>query len=305
MSHKHSSSTVRMEAAMSIAVLSDIHGNFEALKACVNYALEKGVKTFLFLGDYLGDFAYPQRTMAYLYQLRDSYHCFFIRGNKEDYWLNYLKAGANGWKAYNTITGSLYYTYQNLTHRDLDFFDQMEIAQIVTLADAEPITICHGSPFSNRENIHPEEQHTSDILKHSPTRLILCGHTHIQQKIELDEKIALNPGSVGSPIGVCRKAQFMLLHQHGNAWEEEFLSLDYPIQKEINQLYAAELDKIAPYWCKATLLLLQSGISAHSLLLQKAMELCQKDRGECIWPDIPEQYCKQAYELLVEQVKHP
>ena len=48
---------------MKIAVLSDIHGNFEALKACVSYALEKGVTTFWFLGDYLGEFAYPQRTI--------------------------------------------------------------------------------------------------------------------------------------------------------------------------------------------------------------------------------------------------
>ena len=289
---------------MSIAVLSDIHGNFEALKACTGYALKRGITTFLFLGDYLGEFAYPQRTMDYLYHLKELYHCIFIRGNKEDYWLNYRNAGAVGWKEYNTITGSLYYTYQNITNRDLDFFDNMEIARTISLEGAEPITLCHGSPFSNKENLLPGEQGTCDILSRSNTRLILCGHTHIQQKIEFGGKIALNPGSVGAPIGICQKTQFMLLHRNGNTWEEEFLSLDYPVQKEIDNLYAAGLDQIAPYWCRATILFLQTGINAHALLLQKAMELCKKDRGECVWPDIPEQYCRQAYELLAQQCRY-
>jgi len=243
--------------------------------------------------------------MDYLYHLRDTYHCIFIRGNKEDYWLNYRNAGATGWKEYNTITGSLYYTYQNITDRDLHFFDGMKITRTITLGDAQPITICHGSPFSNRENLLPGKQDTLNILKQSSTHLILCGHTHLQQKIELGTKAVLNPGSVGSPLGVCQKAQFMLLHQRGNSWEEEFLSLDYPVQTEIENLYAAKLDQIAPYWCKATILLLQTGIDAQSLLLQKAIDLCKKDCGECSWPDIPEQYCKQAYELLARQVKQP
>ncbi len=290
---------------MDIAVLSDIHGNYEALKACTNYALKRGITTFLFLGDYLGDFAYPQRTMEYLYHLRDTYHCIFIRGNKEDYWLSYHDSGAAGWVPYNTITGSLHYTYQNLTDRDLDFFGEMGITRTIALENAEPFTICHGSPFSNKEKLLLTDQNTLNILGRSPTRLILCGHTHIQQKISAGEKAILNPGSVGSPLGVCQKTQFMLLHQNKNTWEEEFLSLDYPVQKEIDHLYAARLDQLAPYWCKATILLLHTGISAHALLLQMAMDLCRKERGECVWPDIPEKYCKQAYEILAKQTGQP
>lgn len=45
---------------MSIAVLSDIHGNYIALKKCLEYALHKGVNTYVFLGDYVGELAYPE-----------------------------------------------------------------------------------------------------------------------------------------------------------------------------------------------------------------------------------------------------
>lgn len=48
---------------MKIAVLSDIHGNYVALKKCIDYALEKKIETFVFLGDYVGELAYPQKKM--------------------------------------------------------------------------------------------------------------------------------------------------------------------------------------------------------------------------------------------------
>lgn len=68
---------------MTIAVLSDIHGNYIALEKCIQFALDKGVKRFLFLGK----LALPQRTMKIIYSLREKSQCWFIKGNKEDYWL--------------------------------------------------------------------------------------------------------------------------------------------------------------------------------------------------------------------------
>ncbi|WP_286173276.1 metallophosphoesterase [Clostridium sp. WB02_MRS01] len=42
---------------MDLAVLSDIHGNYIALEKSVEYALSRGVKSFAFLGDYVGELA--------------------------------------------------------------------------------------------------------------------------------------------------------------------------------------------------------------------------------------------------------
>ena len=72
---------------MEIAVLSDIHGNYIALEKCMNYALKRNIDTFLFLGDYVGELPYPERAMKMLYEIKEKYHCTFIRGNKEDYWI--------------------------------------------------------------------------------------------------------------------------------------------------------------------------------------------------------------------------
>ena len=58
----------------------------------------QGVETFIFLGDYVGELAYPQKTMEIIYSLTEKYNCFFIKGNKEDYWLDYQANGEMRWK---------------------------------------------------------------------------------------------------------------------------------------------------------------------------------------------------------------
>lgn len=74
---------------MDIAVLADVHGNYIALERCLEFALSHNIRTFFFLGDYIGELAYPERTMQILYDVNDRYKCYFIKGNKEDYWLKY------------------------------------------------------------------------------------------------------------------------------------------------------------------------------------------------------------------------
>lgn len=84
---------------MKIAVMSDIHGNYIALQRCLAHALEQNVDAYIFLGDYLGEFPYPQRTLEILYELKQNTSCIFIRGNKEDYWLNRRKDQNCDWKS--------------------------------------------------------------------------------------------------------------------------------------------------------------------------------------------------------------
>src|ERR1700674_447961 len=47
------------EHPLLIALLSDIHANFEALDACLRHARERGVERHAFLGDFVGYGADP------------------------------------------------------------------------------------------------------------------------------------------------------------------------------------------------------------------------------------------------------
>lgn len=282
-----------------IAVLSDIHGNYIALKSCMDYALARGIYRFIFLGDYVGELAYPERTMQMIYDIRNRYECYFIKGNKEDYWLDYQSNGEKGWKDYDSTTGSLSYAYRHLTEKDLDFFRELQPAQIITICDMPSITICHGSPRKLTEKLLPGDSRTYEIMASTNSDVILCGHTHIQNKIEHCGKIVLNPGSVGVPLNSDGKAQFLILHGKNQAWAEEFISLEYNVSQAIEELRESGLDKYAPYWCRVTANLLRRGTPSHNTVLIRAMALCVAETGTCVWPDIPEQCWKQAVEEML------
>src|SRR5215470_6499132 len=48
---------------MRIALLSDLHANYEALAACLDHARRNGAKRFVFLGDLVGYGADPGRVL--------------------------------------------------------------------------------------------------------------------------------------------------------------------------------------------------------------------------------------------------
>ena len=247
---------------MDIAVMSDIHSNHVAFERCLSYALERNIRTFLFLGDYVGELAYPQKTMDILYQMRDKYRCFFVKGNKEDYMLDYRTAGERGWKEKDSTTGCLLYTYRQLREKDMEFFQNLP-------------------PVRGLVNF-----------------LIPCGHTHIQGKIRHEGRTVLNAGSIGVPLGSGAKAQFLILHGSERGYEEEFISLSYDTQRAIQELSDSGLMQQAPSWCRITRAVLQDGEPPHGAVLERAMALCRQETGSCRWPDIPERYWERAVEEM-------
>lgn len=142
---------------MKIAVMSDIHGNYIALQRCLAHALEQNVDAYIFWGDYLGEFPYPQRTLEILYELKQNASCIFIRGNKEDYWLNRRKDQNCDWKSGNRSVMAMIYNYNSLNAKDLDFFETLPISQSIRFAGMEPVLACHGTPFENQKALLSEE----------------------------------------------------------------------------------------------------------------------------------------------------
>lgn len=286
---------------MKLAVLSDIHGNYVALQECIKYALNKGVETFIFLGDYVGELAYPQKTMEILYSLMNQYNCIFIKGNKEDYWINYQLGGEKGWKEFDSTTGSLYYTYHNLSMKDLDFFKSLSHKEELEFEGAVPMTICHGSPHKANEKLLQDNEKTFYIMENNRASFILCGHTHIQGKIEHNGKVVFNPGAVGVSLHSQGKAQFMIMESVSGTWKEEFVGLEYDVESVINDLYSSELCKKAPAWCSVSKHLLRTGEISHGSVLAKAMALCKEQYGECNWPNVPEECWNLAINELIKE----
>jgi putative phosphoesterase len=278
---------------MDIAVLSDIHSNDIALRKCIDYALNKGASNFLFLGDYASDCPYPQRAMQMLYELSEKYNCWFIRGNREEYMINYRAKGEAGWIK-GSSSGCLLYTYENLTKEDLDFFEGMPNYGKMQLPGLPAFCYCHGSMNSSREQLQKNSPAAKTALELVDTDILLCGHTHVQGTFKYRGKKLINPGSVGIPFSYNAKAQFAILHGTEKGWDEEYFQLDYEKEIVLEEFTTSGFSKIAPMWVVLTKEILKTGYDASSKALLRAMELCSEETGEANWPYIPEKYWEQA-----------
>lgn len=278
---------------MDIAVLSDIHSNYLALEKCIDFVLSKGIVNFLFLGDYAGDCPYPQRSMQILYDLKEKYNCWFIRGNREEYMMDYKSSGEEGWIS-GSSSGCLLYTYQNLTDKDLEFFHSIPDHLEISIPGLPPFSGCHGSMNSTRELLNKDSENAKKALDVLETKVLLCGHTHKQGTFEYMGKKIINPGSVGIPWFYNGKTQFAIIHGTEHGWSEEYFQLDYEREIILDEYESSGLNKIAPMWAVLAKEAIKTGRDVTTEVLLRAMELCEKETGEAIWPFIPEKYWEAA-----------
>ena len=185
-----------------------------------------------------------------------------------------------------------------MTQKDLDFFEALSHKAELEFEGLPEITICHGSPQRANEKLLPNNEKTIAIMEENASSYILCGHSHVQGVIEHNGKLVLNAGAVGVSLHGGGKAQFMILEDALQKWNYEFISLEYDVEKVIEDLHISGLVKKAPAWCKVSENLLRTGEISHGTVLAKAMELCRNELGECNWPNVPEKY----WDLAVQEM---
>lgn len=278
---------------MKIAIIGDIHSNHIALETCIRHALDQKTDEFLFLGDYISDCPYPQKTMKIIYEMMNQYQCYFIRGNREDYMLNHNKNPRERW-TYSSASGSLLYTYENLSKVDLDFYESLDIQGIYRKEGYPVFRYCHGSLTSSKELLLPDNENMETIMENLDVNLLISGHTHTQESRNYGNKRLIHPGSVGCPWYHGGKTQYMILHGINNGWEEEFFQLDYDVDAVKKEFETSGLLKKAPYWAKTVLHTLYMGDDFTTPCLKLAMKMCEEVEGSVNWPDIPEKYWEMA-----------
>lgn len=288
---------------MKVAVFSDIHANQLALLACIN-ALEKRKKNgqepvaaVLLLGDYISDCPYPQRTMELLYELELRYPCYWIRGNREEYMLAYQENPKKDWEE-SSSTGSLLYTYNNLSRKELDFFRSLPITDVVTFEGCKPLRICHGSPTDSRELLFPDNEKPEYYLEKIEESYLLGGHTHMQCEVAWKEKRFWNSGALGMPFGVKGNTIFSILTATEKGWDCEWITIPYDIETELRQFEESGLNRMANIYALVTRLGLLYGKNVLLETVTLAKRLA-KQEGIAIKPQkIPEKYWEEAARRL-------
>ena len=230
---------------MRVAVLSDIHSNYYAFKACYEDAIKCGAEIFIFLGDYVSDLSEPQRTMDLVYEIRSKYPTVCLRGNREGYMLDCEDGRSNFTRG--SKSGSLLFTYEHLRKKDLEFIRGLKISDIIEVEGVR-IEIAHAAMDNDRYYFDGNDGHTADIFPQMKCDYLLTGHSHKQYIKQNAEKTIINPGSVGIPQDGTRNPKYALLDVADGTVSCEFREVPYDMTDAIHSQFASGLVDYAKYW---------------------------------------------------------
>ena len=230
---------------MKVAVLSDIHSNYYAFKACYEDAIKCGAGMFIFLGDYVSDLSEPQRTMDLVYEIRSKYPTVCLRGNREGYMLDCEDGRSNFTRG--SKSGSLLFTYEHLRKKDLEFIRGLKIADTIEIEGVR-IEIAHAAMDNDRYYFDGNDGHTADIFPQMKCDYLLTGHSHKQYIKQNTEKTIINPGSVGIPQDGTRNPKYALLDVLGVTVSCQFREVPYDMTDAIHAQFVSGLVDSAKYW---------------------------------------------------------
>ncbi|SES64360.1 metallophosphoesterase family protein [[Clostridium] polysaccharolyticum] len=282
---------------MRIAVFSDIHSNYIALDACMDYIQQHKVEKIIFLGDNISDCPAPRLTLERIAALNKEYDTVHIRGNREEYFIDHEDGKSNDWE-YSSYKGSLLYTFEHITTEDIREFRHMDHQKVVQFEGMDGIQLVHGSPNSSRELLHAHGDNTKHYLQQMSVGLMLGGHTHRQFAYPYKDKFLVNPGSIGVAIGKPRTANFAILEWKKDGWEAELITVPFDYEKLRTHFMRSSLMEKAKWWPKCILKSMETGVNVGPLCAKKAFDLASQDKIEIVNGTIPEKYWDRAAKII-------
>jgi len=178
---------------MRLAILSDIHGNYDALNAVLEECKKYKIEQYLCLGDYVGYYYEPKKVWDLIYSLNG----VKIKGNHED-----LLNGSLSSRVIRNQIKEKYGTGHQVAQNQLSI---EEIKQLYNLPKKKLIQIRkytfelnHGSPWDQSIYLYPDT--APEILEKANNPAIdfvLVGHSHYPFIKKLTHSTIINPGSVG------------------------------------------------------------------------------------------------------------
>lgn len=264
---------------MRVAVLSDIHSNYYAFKACYEDAVKCGAESFIFLGDYVSDLSEPQRTMDLVYEIQSKYPTVCLRGNREGYMLD-CESGISSFTR-GSKSGSLLFTYEHLRKKDLEFIRGLKISDTIEIEGVR-IEIAHAAMDNDRYYFDSNDGHTAEIFPQMKCDYLLTGHSHKQYIQRNAGKTIINPGSVGIPQGGTQYPKYALLDIANGNISCQLREVPYDMTDAIHSQFASGLVDYARYWAIGILYDIITGEECVLKLLS-AVEKSGEFANEEIW----------------------
>lgn len=218
---------------MKVAVISDIHGNMQALGAVLEDIKKERCDKIFCLGDLAMAGPEPVKTLELLKKMHDNSEIIIIQGNTDEMIAN-CEISIPLVKEKFPIMGNALENDCELIPDNLKTFLQNLPKNAELEIEGVNILLVHGSPRKNDENILPEmkQEQIEEIISGVDADVIFCGHTHMPCGYMTNSgKIVVNDGSVGRPFTQNPQACYVVAKFNDGKTEITHKFLDYDRQK--------------------------------------------------------------------------
>jgi putative phosphoesterase len=206
-----------------IAVISDIHGNKEALDAVLDDISHQQVDQIICAGDFID----PLPESRIVWQQLKALSIPMIRGNHEDYIISVHLDGPNS--PYNVLENwaPVRRTAKLFTTEEATELKKLPLKIFIPEVNA---LICHASPGSNKKGWNKGiDNEMAEGLSAEAAEIIVCGHWHMIREEQWQNKKLVMVGSVGVPLHGKPQAEYSIIEKLSGEWkiENRFVNFDH------------------------------------------------------------------------------
>ncbi|MDB5642009.1 MAG: metallophosphatase family protein [Hyphomicrobiales bacterium] len=239
---------------MRIGFLSDIHGNREALDACLGQASRLGVDRLVFLGDLVGYGADPAYVVDRVAELQDTQGALVLLGNHDAAAISANTAGMNDY-----ARDAILWTHRELDAAQLDFLRGLK----TTVEDDDRLYVHADATAPDQWRYITDAAEAERSLRATDKRLTFCGHVHrpaLYHMAAQKPAVAFKP-QAGTPIPLVGNRKWLLVQgavgqprdeNPAASWgvldvdknEFTFLRTSYDIETAAGKIHAAHLPQI-------------------------------------------------------------
>lgn len=218
-----------------VGVLSDIHGNMEALGAVLENIECLGINRLLILGDLALMGPEPNETVDFVRNLSSEYDLDIIQGNTDLFIVNDEIPNVPDF-----AKNSIIYAKKVLSEENKAYLKLLPPQKSLKIGNTS-ILLVHGSPRKNDENIFPAKsvEEIKPMIAGTTESLILCGHTHLPAGYQIENQTVVNVGSVGRPFTENQKACYVVLEideEKENCFSVEHKFIDFDVKTSAQKL---------------------------------------------------------------------
>lgn len=224
---------------MRLALISDIHGNLPALEKTFAFIEKINIDGIIWCGDYITDILLSPEVLEFIRLKNKKYKHWIIKGNREDYIIDYH----NKVRDFSSVdaTGSLLLTYNSLSTDDIKYISSLPDEVVVDIKGCPQIYVRHKLNSNCNYKYH------------------VFGHVHKQGLFIKDDHRFINPGSVGQCCSGSPGLEFALLELVDGEWNTHFYHMGYNLEYVSKFIRNSDLSLCKYHWSDVLIKTLETG----------------------------------------------